>query len=208
MVCSAAAASEAGGVTLVRLCGTSAGSSTARDLLASLGRQLAHLGGGDPGLVPSDFKSLLAAFPGLLADAAVAASPAPLRLFVDSLDQLSDEDQARSEPWRWLAAVCPPDLPDNATVTVSTLPDDPARGIAILSALRSGRDGLGGSEGVRDSGVDCLQVEAVSPGDAADVLGLWLGKAGRTLAEAQWEEAKAAAAGELGGAPVTVLQVG
>jgi hypothetical protein len=56
---------------------------------------------------------------------------APIVVMIDSLDQLSDLDDGRSQPWRWLPLQL---ASPHASVLVSTLPD--AR-YGILASLRN-----------------------------------------------------------------------
>ena len=76
---------------LLRFCGTSKGSSTGLSLVQSLCLQFEHIfqvGGGAS--APSDYKGWVARFHSLLAAHAVV-------LVIDSLDQLSNDNEARSD---------------------------------------------------------------------------------------------------------------
>ena len=121
----------AGGAVLIRFCGTSPSSSSGRRLVGSLSAQLALFASIDGQLprLPStllalcsvntdtlDYSSICAHFVALLS--AVASAERPVVIFIDSLDQLNDEDRARTE-LDWL----PVQLPRHTAIVVSTLPD-------------------------------------------------------------------------------------
>eukprot|EP00004_Rigifila_ramosa_P003105 TRINITY_DN1325_c0_g1_i10.p1 TRINITY_DN1325_c0_g1~~TRINITY_DN1325_c0_g1_i10.p1 ORF type:complete len:1309 (+),score=319.57 TRINITY_DN1325_c0_g1_i10:273-4199(+) len=114
----AARSLNAASTLVLRFLGTSAASSTARQLLLSLCKQLGRVmphGTVLPDL-PDTYTDLCDIFPQYLRLAATADRP--LWLFLDSLDQLSDEDQGRNLLW------LPKALPPFVRVVVSTLPDE------------------------------------------------------------------------------------
>lgn len=90
-------------------------STAARPLLRSLCIQIRRVYGKDPSEVANDFKTLCKQF---LDDLRLAEQGEPLFLFLDSLDQLTDEDNGRNLEW------LPCELPSNVKVVVSTLPEE------------------------------------------------------------------------------------
>ena len=90
-------------------------STAARPLLRSLCIQIRRIYGKDPSEVANDFKTLCTQF---LDDLQLAAKQLPLFLFLDSLDQLADEDNGRNLEW------LPFELPANVKIVVSTLPEE------------------------------------------------------------------------------------
>jgi ATP/maltotriose-dependent transcriptional regulator MalT len=106
-------------VVVLRFLGTSALSGSARDMLHSICKQVGRAysadGQGDGELdVPASFDELVQYLPRMLA---LATATAPLALFLDSLDQLSDADGGRRLTW------LPVSLPPHVALVVSTLPD-------------------------------------------------------------------------------------
>ena len=90
LVCKAATLMPPAALVVARLCGTSAGSSSGRALLRSICRQLA-LALGDAAALPDDLRGLSRRFGELLGR---ATPERPIAVFIDSLDQLTDEDFA------------------------------------------------------------------------------------------------------------------
>lgn len=90
-------------------------STAARPLLRSLCIQIRRIYGKDPSEVANDFKTLCKQF---LDDLQLAAKNQPLVLFLDSLDQLTDEDNGRNLEW------LPFELPSNLKIIVSALPEE------------------------------------------------------------------------------------
>lgn len=90
-------------------------STAARPLLRSLCIQIRRVYGKDSSEVANDFKTLCKQF---LDDLRLAEQGEPLFLFLDSLDQLTDEDNGRNLEW------LPCELPSNVKVVVSTLPEE------------------------------------------------------------------------------------
>ena len=116
-------------VMVTRFCGTSGASSSARNLLYSICEQIARACPlNEKGMkdlnpaqlkeatkpVPTSFQELVPYFASLLKR---ATTDKPLVIHIDSLDQLSDEDNGRSK-LDWL----PFNLPPNVYLMVSTLP--------------------------------------------------------------------------------------
>jgi WD40 repeat protein len=102
---------------LIRFCGTSAGSATARDLMANLCQQIEFLFESKDRrgskLRDEPYETLTAYFQQLLSEHAVC-------LFIGSLDQLSDADSGRSQI-SFLKGVRPH---KDTRIVVSCLPDD------------------------------------------------------------------------------------
>ena len=99
-------------------------STAVRPLLRSLCIQLRRIYDKDPNEVPTDFKTLCEEF---LNNLQLAAKGQSLVLFLDSLDQLTDEDNGRNLEW------LPFELPSNVKIIVSTLPKEGG----CLNKLRS-----------------------------------------------------------------------
>ena len=106
---------SSGAAILYRFLGTSMDSTAARPLLRSLCIQIRRIYGKDPSEVANDFKTLCTQF---LDDLQLAAKQQPLFLFLDSLDQLTDEDNGRNLEW------LPFELPANVKIVVSTLSEE------------------------------------------------------------------------------------
>ena len=102
-------------VMIYRFLGTSMDSTAARPLLRSLCVQLRRIYHKDPNEVPTDFKILCQEF---LNNLKLPSKGQSLVLFLDSLDQLTDEDNGRNLEW------LPFDLPSNVKIVVSTLPKE------------------------------------------------------------------------------------
>ncbi|XP_078381360.1 uncharacterized protein LOC144664106 [Oculina patagonica] len=110
-----AVSSSTGAVILYRFLGTSMDSTAARPLLRSLCIQIRRIYNEDPSEVANDFKTLCKQFLDALK---LASKSQPLILFLDSLDQLTDEDNGRNLEW------LPFELPSNVKIVVSTLPEE------------------------------------------------------------------------------------
>ncbi|EGD82189.1 hypothetical protein PTSG_02861 [Salpingoeca rosetta] len=104
-------------VVVSRFLGTSRESGTARTLMANVYRHIHRaVKGKEPAASPAaDFEKLTEQFQAALK---LGTARKPLVLVLDSLDQLSDEDQGRNLEWLPLAS-----LPPNCAIVVSTLPD-------------------------------------------------------------------------------------
>ena len=150
---------------VTRFCGTSPRSSTCRSLMESICQQLSHVYKQAIQINTTSFKSLAESFNQHLS---LATETSPLILFIDSLDQLSDEDQARSK-LLWLKEI----LPTHVYVVVSTLPDIGGCFNALKSKLIPKEN--------------FLQVEPLSTEETETMLKAWLHDAKRTLQEEQFE---------------------
>ena len=148
---------------VLRFCGTSSKSSSGRLLLQSILQQIYSAYSATTVKIPTDFEELKISFAQSLE---LASGYQPLVILIDSLDQLSDEDQARSD-LSWL----PTNLPEHVYLIVSTLPDIGC----CLKYLRL----TGISE-------DCyLMVKPLTMNDADEIVSGYLKTANRTLQSSQ-----------------------
>ncbi|XP_070532605.1 NACHT domain- and WD repeat-containing protein 1-like isoform X2 [Ptychodera flava] len=100
---------------VVRMIGVTGDSVHIRQLLRSMSLQLCYIFGQDTSLVPQDYRGALNDFNSRLAS---ATPERPLFVFLDSLDQLSDENNGHALQW------LPLELPENVYMVVSTLTED------------------------------------------------------------------------------------
>ncbi|KAI9339437.1 hypothetical protein DFJ73DRAFT_568807 [Zopfochytrium polystomum] len=122
---------ELGPVVIIRMCGTTADSSSARSLMTSIAAQIRTVKSEpDPGVAFS-FADVVEQFHDALA---LATKESPIHLFIDSLDQLTDENLGRSQIWKWLPR--PQDLPAHAHITLSVLEDSDRYQYGILPSLQ------------------------------------------------------------------------
>jgi hypothetical protein len=143
-----------------RFVGVTPGSSDGRSLLNSLCHEICRDYRKDVTDIPTDYPNLV---PELGKRMALAKAERPLILFLDSLDQLSESQGARSLVW------LPSVLPTNVKVIVSTRPEEIS---TVLQAKQAQVEMLGGltlEEG------NCL-------------LSVWLERSQRTLQPAQRKE--------------------
>jgi len=145
-----------------RFIGATPASSDIRPLLEGLCRQITRACGGDESNVPSEYKELSEDFPKRLA---LAKAEKPLIVFLDALDQLSDNYNARNLLW------LPASLPENVHFVVSTAPADCAETLK----KKIGPAG----------GIDLLPMP---PAEGRLILEAWLKSAGRTLQPRQMKE--------------------
>lgn len=146
-------------VIIARFIGATPGSSNARSLLEELCRQITRNYGGDERTIPTEYRELLQAFPKCLA---LAHAEKPLVLFVDALDQLSDQDHADQLAW------LPVSLPAHVRLILSTL-----TGEALAHVTR------------QLPGAGRMEVQAMAISEGAIVLDGWLDGAKRRLTEVQ-----------------------
>lgn len=144
-----------------RFIGATPSSSDVRSLLEGLCRQINGVYGGEEE-VPSSYEDLVDDFPKRLA---LATAGRPLVLFIDSLDQLSEANNAKSLVW------LPGDLPENVRLVVTTRPGDE------LAAIRNKLP----EEGV-------LKLEPMPLAEGEELLEKWLTDARRTLQDHQRKE--------------------
>jgi NACHT domain- and WD repeat-containing protein len=143
-----------------RFIGVTPGSSDGRSLLDSLCHELSRRYGADASDIPTDYRDLV---PELGKRMALATTEKPLILFLDSLDQLSESQNARSLIW------LPVELPANVCVIVSTRPEDTHKAMQVKQALEMKLAGLSRQEG-------------------ENLLSQWLASDQRTLQTAQFME--------------------
>ncbi|XP_035669372.1 uncharacterized protein LOC118411296 isoform X1 [Branchiostoma floridae] len=98
---------------IVRLIGLTSQSRNIRSLLRSLCLQLTYIYGGDMTLIPQDYMSLVNFF---VVQLESANADKPLVVFLDALDQLTDDYNARQLFW------LPKELPPYVHIVVSTVP--------------------------------------------------------------------------------------
>ena len=116
--------------------------------------------------IPDAFDELVEYFHGLLE---TAAETVPLAIFIDSLDQLSDEDAGRSQPWKWI----PKELPRNIYFVISTLPDTEYGILQELSEIHP----------------RTLLVPLLPAEDSISIFDAWMKQYRRTLSEQQKQTA-------------------
>ena len=109
---------------ILRFLGTTGRSGSARGLLLNICVQITRIYGQDLSKIPTSYKDLIKHFQVCLS---FASSSKPLILFLDSLDQLSNEDFGQNLAWLSLAD----DLPEHVKLVVSSLP---TRCLDILKA--------------------------------------------------------------------------
>ncbi len=156
-------------VLAIRFCGTSPLSSNARNLMLSLTQQICRAYNEDDESwmhVPTDYKGLIE---NLQVQMSKATSQKPLIICIDSLDQLTDEDQARSQIV-WL----PMKTPQHVYLVVSTLPYVGG----CLQYLHS--------QSIPAN--HFLEVEPISADDCENIFQGWLTSSKRTLTKEQWAE--------------------
>ena len=106
--------SDSAPIVVVRFCGISPQSSSVRPLLRSVCQQMKVACNTEVN-IPDDFNGLSICFKEMLHMSSVET---PIFLFIDSLDQLNDDDLGRSD-LSWL----PDTVSNNVKLVVSTLPD-------------------------------------------------------------------------------------
>lgn len=148
-------------LVIYRFIGATPTSSDIRSLLESLCRQLAKDYGEEKD-IPTSFEDLVKDFPKHLA---LASEDKPLILFIDSLDQLSEDYGARSLSW------FPEKLPENVRLVAST------RHGEELVALRN-----------KLPGDNFKKLGPMSLEEGKELLKKWLDRAERDLKEPQRKE--------------------
>jgi Domain of unknown function (DUF4062)/NACHT domain len=149
-------------VIVSRFIGATPESSEGRALLSNLCNQIAHAYNATPSELPPDYKGLVAAFQDHLA---MATRTRPLFVFIDALDQLPRNDQARNLLW------LPSQLPPAVSVVVSTLAGE------CLSILER-----------KVPEQNRITIEDMPASEGEELLGLLLSEAGRRLQTAQREQ--------------------
>eukprot|EP00735_Rhodelphis_limneticus_P010099 TRINITY_DN2918_c0_g1::TRINITY_DN2918_c0_g1_i3::g.4348::m.4348 TRINITY_DN2918_c0_g1::TRINITY_DN2918_c0_g1_i3::g.4348 ORF type:complete len:2265 (+),score=833.61,sp/Q149M9/NWD1_HUMAN/29.79/4e-82,MBT/PF02820.13/1.8e-14,MBT/PF02820.13/30,MBT/PF02820.13/0.24,MBT/PF02820.13/5.3e-16,MBT/PF02820.13/1e-12,WD40/PF00400.27/5.9e-12,WD40/PF00400.27/18,WD40/PF00400.27/8.4,WD40/PF00400.27/5.5e-06,WD40/PF00400.27/4.3e-11,AAA_16/PF13191.1/4.8e-11,NACHT/PF05729.7/7.4e-10,EF-hand_6/PF13405.1/0.0003,EF-hand_5/PF13 len=166
---------------VVRFLGTSPDSSAARTLMRSVCTQIlqsyepeitkaaaaAAKKGEEPvdyALIPDKYELLIPAFVKYLS---LASAEKPMIVMLDSLDQLTDEDCARTT-LEWLPLVLPP----HVHLIVSTLPEDQ---YGVMPAFRR--------QAIPDTAF--LYVPKFRKDETESLIDAWLGQGGRALAPPQ-----------------------
>ena len=142
-----------------RFIGATPDSSDGRSLLKSLCREITRLHEGNEEALPSSYDDLVFEF---LQCLGLASEEKPLAVFLDSLDQLSDADDARNLAW------LPDRLPPYAKLVVSTLPGECKDAMAQKIPMENQPE-----------------LHSMPPEEAEVLLNIWLDRAGRTLQSAQ-----------------------
>jgi NACHT domain- and WD repeat-containing protein len=145
---------------IYRFIGATPGSSDGRSLLDSLCHEIARRYAADTADMPSDYRELV---PELGKRMGLASAEHPLVLFLDSLDQLSTSQGARSLIW------LPNELPEHVSVITSTRAEDTLKALQAKQAREERLGGLSRQEG-------------------DELLSQWLASVGRTLQAAQRQE--------------------
>jgi hypothetical protein len=140
-----------------RFIGATPGSSDGRSLLESLCREIARRYGANETDIPLDYRDLV---PELGKRMQLATADKPLVVFLDSLDQLSASQGARSLVW------LPGELPEHVRLVASSRDED------TLSALQ-----------VKQAQVE--ELVGLSRSDGEDLLSQWLESVQRTLQPGQ-----------------------
>lgn len=155
-------------VVIRRFCGTTADASSGRALLESVCAQTAEAYGEDDGAYsgPSDLASLAKRFAGLMSKASASR---PLFVFLDALDQLSNDDNEHGLAWLPLRQ-----LPPFVRLVVSTLPSEDGRGIPCLDAVRAAIP-----QG------NLAQLSPTGRADGERLVRGWLAQVGRTVSDEQ-----------------------
>lgn len=146
---------------LFRFIGATPSSSDIRSLLESLCHRINGVYGGEE-TVPSSYEDLVDDFPKRLA---LATAGRPLILFIDSLDQLSEANNAKSLVW------FPRDLPAN---------------VRLITTTRRGEELAALCNKLPEENV--IQLEPMPRSEGEVLLEKWLADAGRTLQDFQREE--------------------
>jgi hypothetical protein len=145
---------------IYRFIGATPGSYDGRSLLDSLCHELSRRYGADTATIPTDYRDLV---PELGKRMVLVSAERPLVLFLDSLDQLSLSQDARSLVW------LPNELPEHVSVITSTREEEPLKALQAKQARQEMLGGLSRPEG------DAL-------------LSQWLASVHRTLQDAQRKE--------------------
>ena len=123
---------------VTRFIGATPGSSDGRNLLDSLCREISRRYGASEADVPLDFRELVPEFGVRLA---LATDTRPLIMFLDSLDQLSVQQEARALTW------LPGQLPANVRLVVTTRPEDTLEKVKAKQHQLQVLEGLSDQEG-------------------------------------------------------------
>lgn len=149
-------------IVIFRFIGATPVSSSVRALLESLCNQITRAYGGDPSSIPVEFRDLVNELPIRLSQASVDK---PLYIFLDAVDQLSDQDDAQNLSW------LPDVLPAGVFIVISTLPGDSKH--ALQKKLPP---------------ENLVVLQPMSRIEGESLLDLWLENAGRKLQAHQYQE--------------------
>jgi WD40 repeat protein len=160
-------------VTLTRFLGCTPESTSGRDLLDGLCRQIVRAYSAAPELVaenrrelldettlPHDYNDLVREFPNRIG---LASAERPLHIFLDALDQLPPTDSAHRLGW------LPSQLPEHVRIVASTTASSVTYRI-LEARLPSG---------------ELAALDRMDQADGEHLLEMWLARAGRTLTPAQ-----------------------
>jgi len=147
---------------IYRFIGATPMSSDGRNLLESLCYQISKQYGKEVSDIPSTYNELVFEFAKRLE---LATPESPLTIFLDALDQLSNNSNARSLSW------LPDELPPNVHIIVSTIPDE------CLQILEN-----------RISKKCKIHIQPMSLKEGETILNIWLNETGRALQKKQREE--------------------
>eukprot|EP00118_Oscarella_pearsei_P010463 m.64383 g.64383 ORF g.64383 m.64383 type:complete len:1662 (+) comp35248_c0_seq9:54-5039(+) len=153
-------------VLVLRFLGTTAASLTARRLLSSVCHQICTSYNHDSFSVPESYKDLSEYFPQVMA---FATEELPLYVFLDSIDQLSDESDGRQAAW------LPVQLPPNVHLVVSTLTDPKYKCFPALRLRLNNKDNA------------FALIPSLTPVECDRVFNHWLTHSKRTLTQRQSE---------------------
>ena len=149
--------------TIFRFLGVTPESSDVRALLESLSRQIARSYGDRSRPVPTGYLDLIGDFAKRLE---LANRQKPLIIFIDALDQLSEQNGARFLSW------LPKKLPRHVRIVLSTLPE-PYPCLPVLQARYPKRS--------------MVELTGLPAADGSALLSLWLKHAARDLQPPQFE---------------------
>ncbi|KAI8806360.1 hypothetical protein BJ742DRAFT_816614 [Cladochytrium replicatum] len=158
-------------IVCIRLCGTSADSSSAASLITSISQQI-RIAISNEELVLTGKETFGDTVKIFHATLALATESKPFYLFLDSLDQLNDQDSGRSKPWRWLPG--PSVLPPHVHIVLSVLPDSGRYQYGILDQLSHYLDPS-----------RFVKVPLMAPEESTDILTAALEASGRRLTSDQ-----------------------
>ena len=164
-------------VTVVRFCGTTPGSSSAAALLSSVNTQIARAYGqpeADPEASAS-LEKLSELFAKLMACASAAR---PLRIALDSLDQLTDEGGGLRYVGGWLPSSTPP----HCALVVSVLKDEQ---YGIRDQLQKRLQDMAGPAPAVGSELPGLEVNHVAASEGASMVDNMLAEMGRRVTGGQ-----------------------
>jgi NACHT domain- and WD repeat-containing protein len=153
---------------IFRSIGATPSSSDVRSLLEGLCRQISDMYGADKSTVPSTYEDLVKDFKERLD---LAAGGGTLVIFLDALDQLSDNYNARSMVW------LPNELPQNVRLVVSTRSGEEEAEEKELVTLKR-----------KLPEQNILQLGPMRRAEGDSLLTKWLADVGRTVQDTQRED--------------------